>query len=59
MKHEESDAAKIASVMIALQFVVAMLNTLYRSEVTPVLCLIGFYAVQERKRNAMRTVKFP
>merc|ERR1712216_54472 len=55
MKHEETDTTKIASIAIALQFFVAMLNSLYRSDVTPVLCLIGFYAVQERKRNAART----
>ena len=56
VKHEETDASKLASIMLALQFATAMVNALYRSEVTPVLCLIGFYAVQERKMNATRTV---
>merc|ERR1719498_1415681 len=52
---EETDASKMVSALLALQFVFAMVNALYRSEITPVLCLVGFYAVQERKRNATRT----
>jgi hypothetical protein len=59
VKHEETESAKIASIAIALQFVCGMVNSLYRSDVTPVLCLIGFYAVQERKMNATRTVRSP
>merc|ERR1712159_114861 len=51
----ETSASKWVSVALSAQFLCAMLNTLYRSELTPVLCLIGFYAVQQRKRNAART----
>merc|ERR1711924_203768 len=55
MKKEETQASKWVSVALSAQFVVSMFNCLARSDVTPVLCLIGFYAVQERKRNATRT----
>merc|ERR1711871_1249502 len=55
VKHEETENSKLVSVALSAQFVIAMALTLGRSDITPILCLIGFYAVQERKRNATRT----
>merc|ERR1712166_351950 len=46
---------KCVSIALSAQFLVSMINCLHRSDVTPVLCLIGFYSVNERKRNATRT----
>eukprot|EP00656_Telonema_subtile_P003905 TRINITY_DN11768_c0_g1_i1.p1 TRINITY_DN11768_c0_g1~~TRINITY_DN11768_c0_g1_i1.p1 ORF type:complete len:164 (-),score=37.52 TRINITY_DN11768_c0_g1_i1:382-873(-) len=46
------------SIALSAQFILAMVNSLERSDITPVLCLIGFYSVKERKRNATRSYLF-
>eukprot|EP00658_Telonema_sp_P-2_P071720 TRINITY_DN60945_c0_g1_i2.p1 TRINITY_DN60945_c0_g1~~TRINITY_DN60945_c0_g1_i2.p1 ORF type:complete len:199 (+),score=43.19 TRINITY_DN60945_c0_g1_i2:119-715(+) len=51
----ERNLDKVVSIALSAQFVLAMINTLHRSDITPVLCLIGFYSVKERKQNATRT----